>query len=156
MLLIDYSTYFIAAYVVTFAFGILYNIPVRTLFITSLGGALGWALYYFLSFQLGLDLFFGVGVASFLVAFLSQLDARYFKMPVIVFAIPGIIPLVPGGSAYNMMRAFVQGNPEVALTFGTETFLISGAIALGLSVNSAVFQIFSSRKLGRKGKRYVP
>lgn len=155
-MLFEYSAYFLAAYVVTFAFGVLYNVPTQTLFVSSFGGAFGWVLYYFLSNQLGFDLFFGAGVAAYLVALLSQLNARHFKMPVIVFAIPGIIPLVPGGSAYNMMRAFVEGNPEMALMFGTETFLVSGAIALGLSVNSAIFQVLSSRKLGRKGKRYVP
>jgi uncharacterized membrane protein YjjB (DUF3815 family) len=155
-MLFEYSAYFIAAYVATLAFGILYNVPTKTLFVSSFGGAFGWILYYFLSSQLDFDLFFGAGVAAFTVAFLSQLNARHFKMPVIVFAIPGIIPLVPGGSAYNMMRAFVEGNSEMALMFATETFLVSGAIALGLSVNSALFQVLSSRTLGRKGKRYVP
>lgn len=155
-MLLDYLIYFVASYVATVAFAMLYNVPTRTILSSGFVGAFGWIIYYFFSFQIDLDLFFGAGVAAFLVANLSQWMARYYKMPVIVFAIPGIIPLVPGGSAYNMMRAFVEGNSEMALMFGTETFLISGAIALGLSVNSALFQVFSSRQLTRKGKRYLP
>lgn len=152
----NYLLHFTAAYIATIAFSMLYNVPKRTIFAGGFVGAFGWITYYFLSFQIDLDRFFGAGVAAFLVANLSQWLARHFKMPVIVFAIPGIIPLVPGGLAYNMMRAFIEGNSEMALMYGTETFLISGAIALGLSVNSALFQVFSSRHLTRKGKRYLP
>ncbi|GAB2489801.1 threonine/serine exporter family protein [Alkalibacterium psychrotolerans] len=153
---LNYLSYFIAALIATFGFGVLYNVPTRTLFASSVSGAIGWIVYFFLSFQLELDLFIGVGVAAFLVAFFSQWYARHFRMPVIVFAIPGIIPLVPGGSAYNMMRAFIEGQSDTALMFATETFLISGAIALGLSVNSGLFQVFSNRAFEKREKRYLP
>ncbi|EXJ23989.1 Integral membrane protein [Alkalibacterium sp. AK22] len=149
-------TYFIAALAGTFGFGVIYNVPTRTLVASSFSGAVGWMVYYFLAFELNLDLFVGVGVAAFLVAFFSQWYARHFRMPVIVFAIPGIIPLVPGGSAYNMMRAFVEGNSDFAFMYATETFLISGAIAVGLSVNSGLFQVFSNRAFAKREKRYLP
>lgn len=153
---LNYLSYFIAALIGTLGFGILYNVPTRTLFASGISGAIGWTVYFLLSFELELDLFIGVGVAAFLVAFFSQWYARHFRMPVIVFAIPGIIPLVPGGSAYNMMRAFIEGQSDTALMFATETFLISGAIALGLSVNSGLFQVFSNRAFAKREKRYLP
>jgi uncharacterized membrane protein YjjB (DUF3815 family) len=153
---LNHIAYFIAALVATFGFGVLYNVPTRTLFASSFAGAVGWIVYYILSFQIELDLFVGVGVAAFLVAYFSQWYARHYRMPVIVFAIPGIIPLVPGGSAYNMMRAFIEGSSEMALMYATETFLISGAIALGLSVNSGLFQVFSNRAFEKRDKRYLP
>ncbi|WP_208559569.1 threonine/serine exporter family protein [Marinilactibacillus kalidii] len=153
---VQYLTYFIAAFIATVGFGILYNVPKRTILASSLAGATGWIVYYYLSFQLDLDFFVGAGAAAFLVANCSQWFARYFRMPVIVFAIPGIIPLVPGGSAYNMMRAFIEGHSDMAFMYATETFLVSGAIALGLSVNSGLLQVLSSRKLGKREKRYLP
>lgn len=153
---IEYLSFFIAAFLTAFGFGVLYNVPTRTLIASGFAGAAGWILYYFLSVQLEMHLFIGSGVAAFVVAFFSQWFARRFRMPVIVFSIPGIIPMVPGGSAYNMMRSFIEGNTELALTYATETFLISGAIALGLSINSGLIQAFSSRKLGTKDKRYLP
>ena len=155
-MLLEYITYFLAAFIATIGFGILYNVPTRTIFASSTAGAAGWVIYYYLSFELELDYFVGAGVAAFTVANCSQWFARYYRMPVIVFAIPGIIPLVPGGSAYNMMRAFIEGNSNLAFMFATETFLVSGAIALGLSVNSGLLQVLSSKTLNRRGKRYLP
>jgi len=153
---LTYLTYLFAAFVAALGFGIMYNVPTRTLFASSISGAIGWLVYYIIAFQFELVLFIGAGAASFLIAFLSQWFARRYKMPVIVFTVPAIIPLVPGGSAYNMMRAFIEGNYEAALMFGTETFLVSGAIALGLSLNSGLFQVFSSRAFGKRDKRYLP
>lgn len=153
---IEYLSFFVAAFLTAFGFGVLYNVPTRTLMAAGFAGAAGWIVYYFLSVQLDTHLFVGSGVAAFLVAFLSQWFARRFRMPVIVFAIPGIIPMVPGGSAYNMMRAFVEGNIDLGLTYATDTFLVSGAIALGLSVNSGIIQAFSKRSLGTRDKRYLP
>ena len=94
--------------------------------------------------------------ASFMIAFASQIFARRLKTPVIVFTLPGLIPLVPGGAAYNMMRAFVEGNTELGFQFATTTFLTAGALALGLSINGAFFQLFSSRSLFNRGDQYVP
>lgn len=132
---------FLASFFATMGFAILYNAPARTIIPSGLAGMTGWFIFdYFLSFS-ELGIFFASGIASFSVAIICQLLARQFKMPVIVFSIPGIIPLVPGGAAYTMMRALVEGNGEAALLFGTQTFLVSGAIALGLSLNSALFQI---------------
>lgn len=153
---LNYITYSIAAFVASFAFGVMYNVPTRTLLASSISGALGWIVYYIIAFEFDFVLFIGAGAASFLIAFLSQWFARHYRMPVIVFAVPAIIPLVPGGSAYNMMRAFIEGNSELALMYGTETFLISGAIALGLSLNSGLFQVFSSRSFGKRDTRYLP
>ncbi|MFO8069146.1 MAG: threonine/serine exporter family protein [Alkalibacterium sp.] len=153
---LNYLTYFLAAFVASFAFGVMYNVPTRTLFASSISGALGWLVYYIIAFQFDFVVFIGAGAASFLVAFFSQWFARHYRMPVIVFAVPAIIPLVPGSSAYNMMRAFIEGNSELALMYGTETFLVSGAIALGLSINSGLFQIFSNRTFAKRDKRYLP
>ncbi|MDN6193939.1 MAG: threonine/serine exporter family protein [Alkalibacterium sp.] len=155
-MILTYITYFLAAFVATFGFCVMYNVPTRTILASSISGAFGWLVYYIIALQFELVLFIGAGAASFLIAFLSQWFARRYKMPVIVFAVPAIIPLVPGSSAYSMMRSFIEGDSEAALLFATETFLVSGAIALGLSLNSGLFQVFSSRAFGRREKRYLP
>ena len=153
---LNYLIFLLAAFFASFGFGVMYNVPTRTLFASSISGALGWLVYYIIAIEFGLEVFIGAGAASFFIAFLSQWFARHYRMPVIVFAVPAIIPLVPGGSAYNMMRSFIEGNSEAALMFATETFLVSGAIALGLSVNSGLFQVFSNRTFGKRDKRYLP
>ena len=58
-------------------------------------------------------------------------------MPVTIFNIPGIVPLVPGGLAYQAVRNIVIGNYEKGAYFTVQA-VIAGAIALGL-VASEVF-----------------
>ena len=36
--------------------------------------------------------------------------SRRYKRPVIIFIVPGIIPLVPGGAAYEATRYLVSNN----------------------------------------------
>lgn len=155
-MILEYITYFIAAFVATFGFGIIYNVPKESLFASSLTGAVGWVTSNIFTSEFGSPLFIGTTVAAFVIALMSQLWARRLHMPVTIFAIPAIIPLVPGGVAYNTMRSFVEGEILLGMNYLIETILTAGALALGLTVNSAVFQVFSPKAIWRRGRRYLP
>lgn len=146
----------IAAGFTTLGFAILYNIPRRTLLPCSLIGSFGWFIYFFTSEILEIQLFVAAGAASLGIAVVSQLFARRFSVPVTIFSIPAIIPFVPGGSAYNGMRAFVMGEYLIATGYVIDTFIIAGAIALGLTVNTAIFQVLSPKAIIQQGRRYLP
>src|SRR5690625_3238609 len=153
---LDFVIHFGSSFITALGFSILYNIPRKTIIPSGITGAIGWTVYFFLTVYLSTAEFLATILASFIIAFVSQMFARKFKTPVIIFTLPGLIPLVPGEAAYNMMRAFVEGNTNLGLQYGTETFLTAGALALGLSINGAVFQLFSSRDLFKRGTKYVP
>ncbi|MDZ7835931.1 MAG: threonine/serine exporter family protein [Alkalibacterium sp.] len=153
---LNYLTYLLAAFVATFGFGVMYNVPTRTLFASSISGALGAVRTYVIAFQFEFVLFVGAGAASFLIAFFSQWFARHYRMPVIVFAVPAIIPLVPGGSAYNMMRAFIEGNSELALMYGTETFLVSGRHCFRSVYKQRTVPGLPSRAFWQAGQALLP
>lgn len=146
----------IAATIASLGFAILYNIPKRTLPAASFIGGCGWAVYYLLTNSTNSQLFAGAGIAAFVIAIMSQLFARNFGVPVTILSIPAIIPIVPGGSAYNGMRAFILGEYVVATGFVIDTFIIAGAIALGLTVNTAIFQVLSPKAIVQQGRRYLP
>ncbi|WP_415858700.1 threonine/serine exporter family protein [Latilactobacillus sakei] len=57
--------------------------------------------------------------------------ARYKRMPVIIFNIPGLVPLVPGGTAYRAVRNLVLGNISQAVTQSISVIMVAGAIAVG-------------------------
>lgn len=154
--MIDFVVHFTASFVTTLGFSILYNIPRKTIIPAGFTGAIGWTSYFFLVNYLGIVDFLATVIASFFIAFASQIFARKLKTPVIIFTLPGLIPLVPGGSAYNMMRAFVEGSMNLGLEYGINTFLTAGALALGLSINGVVFQLFTSRSIFHRGRNYVP
>ncbi|MNP13108.1 hypothetical protein D3C76_1053760 [compost metagenome] len=99
---------------------------------------LSWTTYILL-LELA-DNVFATLVATFVIGVISQIFAKIYKMPVIIFSVSGIIPLVPGGLAYDAMRRFVQNDYTTAVQFGVQAFLLSGSIALGLVLSEVLNQ----------------
>jgi len=135
-----------ASFVASAAFGLIFNVPRRALLHCGLIGMLGWALYVALTEQ-GVNATLATLAAAGCVAILSQVMAKLKRMPIIVFSVSGIIPLVPGGLAYDAMRHAVENRFDVAMQLGTRAFMISGAIALGLVLSEIVNQAIRKVKL---------
>lgn len=91
--------------------------------------------------EFDIPLAFATGAAAFSAAFISHWLARFQRVPVTTFTIPGIIPLVPGGKAYATMLAFVDEDYITGLEQGVGTLLQAGAIAAGLVFALSVFSI---------------
>lgn len=152
----DFIIHFGSSFIAAFGFTILYNIPKNVVLPASLTGAIGWTSHFFLINYFMTENFLATIIASFFIAFVSQIFARKHKKPVILFTLPGIIPLVPGGMVYNMMRSFVEGQTNLGVQFAINTFLTAGGLALGLLINSALFQIISSHDLFKQGPKQSP
>ncbi|NLH45463.1 MAG: threonine/serine exporter [Acholeplasmataceae bacterium] len=134
------------SYIATTAFAVLFNAPKRTLLPAGLIGTVGWAVYLlmrdYLSYSSPLSIFCGTVALSLM----SELFARIYKQPVTVFAIPGIVPLVPGlpiyqGMYYMMMNAYSIGMEKLI-----KASLEAGAISLGILLVSGLFRIFKVRR----------
>jgi len=78
---------------------------------------------------------------------LSQLLAKIYKTPIIIFSVSGIIPLVPGGLAYDAMRNIVENQYDVAVQLAAKAFMISGAIAIGLIFSEVINQVIRKSRL---------
>ncbi|MNJ60870.1 hypothetical protein D3C77_566310 [compost metagenome] len=94
---------------------------------------------------------FSIVASSFIVGIISQFCARYQKKPVIIFSVAGIIPLVPGGLAYDAMRRFVENNYNEAVQLAALAFLMSGSIAIGLILSEVLNQMIT-RAINRQRK----
>ncbi|KGP92616.1 membrane protein [Pontibacillus chungwhensis BH030062] len=138
---------FILSFIASAAFGVIFQAPKSTLLKCGLVGSLGWVIYM-LFIQANIDAVTGTFVASFVIAMISQFFARRYKTPVVVFSVAGIIPLVPGGLAYDAMRNFVQNDYGEALPIAAKVFMISGAIAIGLVLSEVMNQI--SKKVRKR------
>lgn len=141
--LIQIVTSFIAAA----AFGIIFNAPKQNLLHCGISGMFGWAVYTLLSPHM--DIMVSTVAATFIVGIISQLFAKLCKKPVILFSVSGIIPLVPGGLAYDAMRHFVTNEYNVAVQFAAQAFLISGAIAMGLVMSEVLNQFLHKIQIKR-------
>ncbi len=136
----------ITSFIAAATFCILFNAPVRALVQCGFAGMVGWILY--LQLDAKWDTIVATFAATLVVGVISQLFARSFKMPVIIFSVGGIIPLVPGGLAYDAMRKFVENDNNLAIQFAVQALLLSGAIATGLVFSEVLGQMFR-RKNGR-------
>ncbi|ARI78803.1 threonine/serine exporter family protein [Halobacillus mangrovi] len=136
-MLIEYA---IASFFASAAFGIIYQAPRNTIIKCGLVGMIGWVIYISLVWG-EVDSVPATLIASFVIAMVSQMLARIYKTPMIIFSVPGIIPLVPGSLAYDSMRSFVQNDYSVAISIAAKAFMISGAIAFGLVFSEVLNQI---------------
>jgi len=132
------------------AFGIIFNAPKSSLFQSGFVGMLGWGVYIVLTLT-GIDTVNATLVASFVIAVASQVFAKLYKTPIIIFIVAGIIPLVPGGMAYDAMRNFVENDYNSALALAAKAFLISGAIAMGIVFSEVINQLIRKTPFLNKG-----
>ncbi|WP_028595371.1 threonine/serine exporter family protein [Paenibacillus assamensis] len=144
------TEHLITSFISTAGFGIIFNVPRRTLLQCGFVGMAGWCVYIVLSINMGIDVIPATLAASFLVAVVSQLFARLYKVPIIVYSVAGIIPLVPGGVAYDAMRKMVENNYTLAIELTIKAFMLSGSIAIGLVFSEVVNQIIRKYQAGAR------
>ena len=113
----------------------------KTIFVSALGGGLGW-FAYLISAPFA-SVVMQNFIAAITVALFSEFMSRILKTPSTVFLVIGVLPMVPGGGIYYTMEYGVQGNTEMFIEKGLETIAVAGAIAIGVSVASAIFRMYS-------------
>lgn len=139
------------AFIATVSFSIIFNVPRKELVYCGLTGAVGWLFY-----ETGTTGFPPVQtlIAAIAVTWLSRVLSFQRKMPIIVYLIPGIIPLVPGAGIYYTMFEILNGQNLAAISKGLETLKTAGSIAVGaiivLSLPGRAFNI--SKWVIKKGQ----
>lgn len=125
------------SYCSTVTFGIITNVPRKALNACGLTGLVGWMVFW-LAKNNGL----GNVTANFLGALGLGLISVYFsrkkKMPMTIFNIPSLVPLVPGGPAYQAVRAVALGDYINGMHAIINVVMTAGAIAAGFMVTSIV------------------
>ncbi len=142
-----YVEQLITSFIASAAFGIIFNTPRESLVKCGISGMAGWIVYFALDIN-GVGAVFATLLASFLIAVVSQFFAKAYRTPIIIFSVAGIIPLVPGGLAYDAMRNFVENDYAVALSLAAKASMISGAIAVGLVFSEVINQVIRRSSLG--------
>jgi|SRR5699024_993244 len=124
-------------------FSVLFNAPRRMVIPGGLIGMTSWFIHFSFVTNYDFNPLPATVIASIVAGLLSIICAQFFKNPVLIFYVSGIIPLVPGGIAYNAMRHFIEHNYYSGVELSVEVMLISGGIALGLMLSEVVNQIFT-------------
>lgn len=138
----------VTSFIASAAFGIIFNAPRASLLQCGFVGMIGWIVYILMAEQFNTVM--STLAATFIIGSISLAFARIYKTPVIIFSVAGIIPLVPGGLAYDAMRNFVENDYNTAVQLAAKAFLISGSIAIGLVLSEVLNQMM--RKINVKTK----
>lgn len=121
-------------------FGILFNVPQNCLIASGISGAIGW-LGYLVAMNIYPSSIAATFVASVLIGIVGELFAKRLKNPSTIFTIPGIIPLVPGITAYRTIKALIDSDNELALSLAITTVGMAIAISSGLIFAISFFRI---------------
>jgi uncharacterized membrane protein YjjP (DUF1212 family) len=81
--------------------------------------------------------------SAFVVGLLSNLAARYLKIPQAVMLIPGILVLVPGSLSYESILAIFQTDINNALSLGVDAVLAAILIVSGTLLSQIVVRPLS-------------
>lgn len=147
-----YLIQFVISFFASAGFGVLFNAPRRTIFAGGISGASGW-LVYFIATQADIQPVIASFFGAIVLTILSIVSSRKLRAPIIIFVTCGIIPLVPGGVAYNAMRSVVLMEYDMALAYGFQVALVSMAIAMGIISTEMIDSLFQTLKREVKNMR---
>lgn len=132
---------FIFALLATAGICVIFHVPLKSIPVAAIIGALTWGVYQLLYTKAELSPLFACFLSACAVGLFSDIAARICKEAATIFIIPGILCLVPGQGMYKTMAALVSDELSKATEIGTETFFTAGAIALGLLVVGSIIRI---------------
>lgn len=142
------------AFIGSFATSLTFNIKGHKLVFAGFSGLIGYFVYSVV-FHITGHSNFAILIGATAVGLYSETAARVLKSPATVFSIPGILPLVPGIAAYEMIRFLVGSEPVSAVGKLTETLGGAGAIAFGIMLVTAVFRSVTGTR-SKKPEREQP
>jgi uncharacterized membrane protein YjjB (DUF3815 family) len=124
-------TQLIASFLATVAFAVLFHVPKKEFFYCGITGVIGWFFYLLTNDSLN-SVVFASFVSSIAITVVSRFFAVNRKLPVTVFLISGIFPLVPGAGIYYTTYYILTHENTLAVSKGVEAISIALAIAFGI------------------------
>ena len=129
-----------------------FNAEKKDILFGAVLGSAGWILYTVFKNKTGSEAL-GFFIGAFAASSSAEILAVITHHPATVYLVPGIIPLVPGGGIFLMMRAAVQGEFQRSLSAGYSTLTSAVAITLGIAIATSAARIASTAY--RAGKRRI-
>ena len=135
----------IASIVGTVGFGMLFKMRGKHLIYISIFGFLSYAVYLAVLF-LGYSELIAAFASAATIALLSEIFARVFKAPTVIFTIVGIVSIVPGSSLYYSMRNLLLRDLDGFFASLKSACTITAGIVFGIVAISALMKLLTSFK----------
>lgn len=133
----------IFSFFATGGFAIIFKTPKKNVFFAALTGAIGWALYELVNLKFGFES--AIILSSLSVGLISYFFSYILKTNVHPFISAGIIPLVPGASAFFTLQNFIEGNLNIASRYAYETFVSTFGIVIGIALSTAFTSLLEKK-----------
>lgn len=146
-----YLQEFIVSSIAAIGFALIFQVPKKPLLISALNAGFGWVIYKMTISYTG-SVYIGTFLSAFVISFISEFCARYFKFPALVFIVPGVINLCPGEAIFNTMKYFIDNESALVLLTLSKALAIAGAISFGILLSSSFsrnMKNFRRRKVKR-------
>ncbi len=137
----DLTTHLFVCFIGSAAVAITFNVPPRAIAICGVLGCVAWSFELYFQNVSELSLLASNFTAALIVALLAELAARLQHLPVNCYAVPGVIPLVPGFSAYNAMYGYVTGEMARADAALMQAILLAAAISAALVIAGSLVHL---------------
>lgn len=144
-----YLSQFIIAFFATMGFAMFFNCPKRILTMACFVSGIIWVIYKYLVLNTDNVILAGF-TASFILGLLSEICARKFKTPAILFILPGLVPMIPGAGTYYSMYYLIYGEYKTFQSVASETFYILIALALGVVASAGIARAILTIKYKKK------
>ncbi|WEV60395.1 threonine/serine exporter family protein [Streptococcaceae bacterium ESL0729] len=125
------------SYIATFSAAFVLNVPRKMLNLTSITGMIGWLSYWLVKLALDNGLLANF-TGGLMVGIVALIFSRKTGISSIIFAIPALIPLVPGATAYQSLMFQISGQTIAALNKLFLVVMYAGSIALGYILSQFV------------------
>ena len=130
----------LGAFFAVISLALILEVPSKHIFHAGFVGAACWAIYL-ISLKMTDSVIFAAFVSALVVALISHIFARIYKVPVTVFLVAGILPSVPGASIYRSVYYMIRNAGDLSNYYLTETLQIAGAIAMAIFIMDSLFRL---------------
>lgn len=138
----------IAAMLATLGLSVLFQTPKRQWIFCCLTGGFGF-LISAVSLHFGLPTVLATVAATAALTILARLLATWREVPVSVFLLTGIFPLVPGVKIYLTASSAFLKDMSMFADMGMDALMQSGAIVMGILLASSIPQELYERLVKR-------
>lgn len=135
----------IGAFLAVLSFALILEVPARHIMRAGFVGAVCWAIYL-IALRYSDSVIAAAFVSTLVVAFISHVFARRFKVPVTVFLVAGILPSVPGTSIYRSVYYMIRNASDLSTYYLTETLQVAGAIAMAVFIMDSLFRLAQKKQ----------
>lgn len=131
-----YIKEFIISTIAAIGFGLIFDLPKKALYISSLAAGFGWVIYKVVLAHTN-SVYLGSLISALVMTITAEILARIYHHPASVFILPGIINLCPGEAIYNTMKYFIENETNMAITSAYKALGIAAALAFGVLLSSS-------------------